>query len=142
MIECPRTGRAISTGIEMDRASFGASLVFFRRSYCPFCQTNHEWFAKDAWVREERRGGVRLNKADAAQQWQRSGSDRSLFHSESAMDERIFVARLNVKHYRQKLLTEQDAPTRQRIAQLLAEEEAKLATLSDSPGKNSKKNES
>ena len=26
--------------------------VFFSRTYCPFCRTNHEWFAKQAWVRE------------------------------------------------------------------------------------------
>ena len=40
--------------------------VFFLRTYCPFCRTNHEWFAKQAWVREgspaaerkaDRRGG-------------------------------------------------------------------------------------
>jgi hypothetical protein len=52
MIKCPRTGRHIQTGIEADRLSFGALPVFFSRSYCGFCQTEHEWFAKDAWVCE------------------------------------------------------------------------------------------
>jgi hypothetical protein len=43
------------------------------------------------------------------------------------------VARLNIEHYR-KLLTEpMDETRRQTILRLLAEEEAKLATLSDPP---------
>jgi hypothetical protein len=48
------------------------------------------------------------------------------------MDQRKTIARLNVEHFRLKLLTEQDEATRQRIVQLLAEEEAKLA-LNDPP---------
>jgi len=54
------------------------------------------------------------------------------------MDQRIFIAQLNIKHYREKLLAEQDEAKRQRIAQLLAEEEAKLAAPTDPPGKNGK----
>jgi hypothetical protein len=54
MINCPQTGRAISTGMKMDRPGFNRSPVFFGRTYCPHCRTNHEWFAKDAWVHEER----------------------------------------------------------------------------------------
>jgi len=26
--------------------------VFFARVYCPICRTEHEWFAKEAWVCE------------------------------------------------------------------------------------------
>jgi hypothetical protein len=52
MIKCPRTGRDIKTGIEADQASFGAMPVFFSRSFCAYCQVQHEWFAKDAWVCE------------------------------------------------------------------------------------------
>ena len=43
----------------------------------------------------------------------------------SAMDKRI--ARLNIAHYRDKLVTEQDETRRQILLRLLAEEEAKLA---------------
>lgn len=50
MIKCPETRRAISTGIQVDCKSFHATPVFFSRTYCPFCQRKHEWFAKDAWV--------------------------------------------------------------------------------------------
>jgi len=47
------------------------------------------------------------------------------------MNDRAFIAQLNIEHYRQKLLTERDEATRQRISLLLADEEAKLAALSD-----------
>jgi hypothetical protein len=52
MIKCPQTGRAIPTGIIADRESFRCSAVFFARTHCAICQTNHEWFAKEAWVYE------------------------------------------------------------------------------------------
>ena len=52
MIRCPETRRAISTGIEADRATFRSTPVFFSRTYCPLCRTTHEWFAADAWVDE------------------------------------------------------------------------------------------
>ena len=53
VIRCPQTGRVISTGIEADRRAFSRAPVFFSRTFCPLCRTNHEWFAKEAWVRVE-----------------------------------------------------------------------------------------
>ena len=53
MIRCPNTGRELSTGMEVDRASFNRTPVFFGRTFCPICRTDHEWFAKNAWVREK-----------------------------------------------------------------------------------------
>jgi len=50
MINCPETRRAISTGIQVDRATFHSTPVFFSRTFCPLCREKHEWFAKDAWV--------------------------------------------------------------------------------------------
>jgi hypothetical protein len=50
MIRCPVTGRDISTGIAAEREQFGRSPVFFARSYCPLCRTDHEWFAGQAWI--------------------------------------------------------------------------------------------
>jgi hypothetical protein len=41
------------------------------------------------------------------------------------------IIELNIRHYRALLRTETDASKRQTVARLLAEEEAKLATLSD-----------
>ncbi len=52
MIKCPDTGRDIPTGIVADRASFSATPVFFARVLCPLCNTEHEWFAREAWVCE------------------------------------------------------------------------------------------
>jgi len=50
MIKCPQTGREIPTGYEADPTRLRATPVFFARSYCPICRTEHEWFAQDAWV--------------------------------------------------------------------------------------------
>ena len=52
MIKCPQTGRAIPTGIKIDRESFRRSSVFFARTHCSICGTNHGWFAREAWVDE------------------------------------------------------------------------------------------
>ena len=52
MIKCPDTGRDIPTGIIADRRSFNAMPVFFARVLCPLCNTEHEWFARQAWVCE------------------------------------------------------------------------------------------
>jgi hypothetical protein len=52
MIRCPKTGSAISTGIQMERATFSNSPVFFARTLCPQCKTQHEWFARAAWIHE------------------------------------------------------------------------------------------
>jgi len=49
------------------------------------------------------------------------------------MDQRIFVARLNIEHYRRQLAGEADEAKRQVIRRLMAEEEAKLAALENSP---------
>jgi hypothetical protein len=35
-----------------DCRSFESTPVFFAQAYCPICLTEHEWFAKDAWVCE------------------------------------------------------------------------------------------
>lgn len=51
------------------------------------------------------------------------------------MDQRVIIARLNIEHFRRKLLDEQDETVRERIKRLLVEEEAKLAGLTDPPGK-------
>jgi hypothetical protein len=52
MIKCPDTGRDIPTGMIADRTSFSATPVFFARVLCPLCNTQHEWFAREAWVCE------------------------------------------------------------------------------------------
>ncbi len=44
-----------------------------------------------------------------------------------------FVARQNIQHYREKLATEMDEERRRLLLRLLADEEAKLATLEKTP---------
>jgi hypothetical protein len=61
---------------------------------------------------------------------------------EVAMDQCVYVAQMNIEHFRRKLLTEQDEKTRRQIIHLLAEEEAKLVTLTHASDKNSDKNKS
>ncbi len=53
MIRCPVTGREIPTDMKADQFSFNRSPVFFGHTFCPICRRDHEWFAKDAWVREQ-----------------------------------------------------------------------------------------
>jgi hypothetical protein len=53
VIHCPATGRTIPTGITADRLKFACSPVFFADAYCPMCNANHRWFARDAWVEEQ-----------------------------------------------------------------------------------------
>jgi hypothetical protein len=54
MVKCPQTGRAIPTGITIDRESFRRRPVFYSRTHCPSCRIDHAWFAQDAWVDEPR----------------------------------------------------------------------------------------
>ncbi len=44
-----------------------------------------------------------------------------------------FVARLNIEHYRKRLVTGLDETDRQAILRLLADEEARLAALEGGP---------
>ena len=52
MIRCPATGTAIPTGLRAERSSFARTPVVIARTVCPICRTEHEWFAKDAWVQD------------------------------------------------------------------------------------------
>lgn len=58
------------------------------------------------------------------------------------MDQRVYIARLNIDHFRRRLATETNVAARQQVTRLLAEEEAKLAALSDPPGDNKEKDKS
>jgi hypothetical protein len=53
-----------------------------------------------------------------------------------AVDQRVFIAQLNVEHFRRKLASEPDTARRLTLLRLLAEEEAKLASLRDASGKH------
>lgn len=55
MVKCPDTGLPFNTGLRAERDEFQRMPVFFARALCPHCRTEHQWFAKDAWVAEEQR---------------------------------------------------------------------------------------
>ena len=59
MIKCPATGVGISTGLTADRSRFASSPVFFSRTRCLICQSDHEWFAGDAWLHDSQSNGER-----------------------------------------------------------------------------------
>jgi hypothetical protein len=50
MIRCSETGQAVSTDMQVNRATFHSTPVFFSRTLCPLCCVTHELLAKDAWV--------------------------------------------------------------------------------------------
>jgi len=53
MIICPATGLRLSTGIKAEGATFRCSPVFFADTYCPNCEANHRWFAREAWIENQ-----------------------------------------------------------------------------------------
>lgn len=61
MIRCPKTGRAVTTGIHIEHSRFCSMPVFFSSSFCPSCGASHEWFARDAWVCDSTSGTCDLN---------------------------------------------------------------------------------
>ncbi len=62
MIKCPKTGISIPTHIEISRARFKRTPVFFASTYCPVCNAEHEWFAQEAWLDgPDRQGTLNLN---------------------------------------------------------------------------------
>lgn len=50
MVECPNTGKPISTGIETDRATFDKLPDVPSLARCPHCGVEHSWRTHDAWL--------------------------------------------------------------------------------------------
>lgn len=48
MIRCPQTGKLVSTGIAMDKASFESSTLTNNSVKCPLCGNIHVWSKRDA----------------------------------------------------------------------------------------------
>jgi hypothetical protein len=131
MVQCPATGREISTGIELDDSRFRSGPVFFGSTFCPFCRTHHEWFAKDAWI-SEGPSASRLRSSPMASDTGASPASasapvRGSRQAEIPLGETI--VRLNIEHFRKLLSKQLDPIQRQTIARLLGEEEAKLQAL-------------
>jgi predicted RNA-binding Zn-ribbon protein involved in translation (DUF1610 family) len=51
VITCPKTGKTISTGMSMDKASFESATLTDNSVQCPECGQMHVWNKKDAQVK-------------------------------------------------------------------------------------------
>jgi hypothetical protein len=54
--KCPVTGRELQTGIETDAESFARIASIVGRVWCPYCKTDHDWAAKQAYLRDRETG--------------------------------------------------------------------------------------
>jgi hypothetical protein len=52
MINCTRTGRPISTGIDTDPVSFRLMPNVVATAHCPLCHVEHTWTTAHAWICE------------------------------------------------------------------------------------------
>src|SRR5512132_3865413 len=50
MVKCPNTGRELSTGVEMDAATFKRLPDIRSQLMCPICKVDHVWSTRDAWL--------------------------------------------------------------------------------------------
>jgi hypothetical protein len=50
MFRCPNTGRELSTGIEMDAATFEQLPDIRSQIKCPACSLDHVWSTSEAWL--------------------------------------------------------------------------------------------
>jgi hypothetical protein len=53
VIRCPHSGEDVSTGIEMDEASFAKLPDILVRSYCSSCDLQHAWWPRESRLVEE-----------------------------------------------------------------------------------------
>ena len=54
MIKCPETGKAVPTGMAMDKASFDTAVLSNNTlGNCPACGKDHVWSKEDAFLEED-----------------------------------------------------------------------------------------
>ena len=49
-VRCPNTGRELSTGVEMDAATFERLPEVRSQISCPVCGLDHDWSRGEAWL--------------------------------------------------------------------------------------------
>jgi hypothetical protein len=50
MVRCPNTGHELSTGVEMDAATFERLPEIRSQIRCPICNLDHTWSTREAWL--------------------------------------------------------------------------------------------
>jgi hypothetical protein len=63
VITCPHTGQDISTGIEIDQASFEKLPEVLVRSTCPHCGMQHSWWTREAKLSADRPTAPQIEQA-------------------------------------------------------------------------------
>jgi hypothetical protein len=53
MMDCPTTGRKVSTGMRINGSTWNRDAEFCAYSRCPACGGYHAWSAKDATLVDE-----------------------------------------------------------------------------------------
>ncbi len=48
VIQCPKTGKEVNTGVDLDSVSFEAAPLTNNKFQCPVCGEFHTWDKKDA----------------------------------------------------------------------------------------------
>jgi hypothetical protein len=66
MIECPNTGSAVSTAIEIEPSVFRHLPKVASRMMCPACGQEHVWTTSSAWLAGEPRLVELATKIEAA----------------------------------------------------------------------------
>ena len=51
---CPKTGREIDVGIDINWSSLQEVQPVMLRLMCPFCARPHEWKLADGWIKDPR----------------------------------------------------------------------------------------
>ena len=64
MVRCPATSRELSTGVEMDAATFERLPDIRSRIKCPVCYLDYDWSTRDAWL------GIPVPSAPALPQYE------------------------------------------------------------------------
>jgi hypothetical protein len=52
LFRCPRTGRVIEAGVEINYSNLRKVQPVTFRLLCPICDTPHEWKLADGWIGE------------------------------------------------------------------------------------------
>ena len=50
IVRCPSTGGELSTGVEMDEATFEQLSEIRSQIKCPICGIDHIWSTREAWL--------------------------------------------------------------------------------------------
>jgi hypothetical protein len=66
VIECPNTGKAVRTGIEIGEVDAFRFVGLIPQSCaCPHCPERHTWTQRDAWIERQQASRVHIRAAIA-----------------------------------------------------------------------------